>query len=904
MDAIDTNIIVIDSVICENINRFDDSERGLLSQNILSQLRNLVEAVSLKAYSSENSVTLTYDNIEKANAYVKAKGNLNFLAKFHHFLQIVASHYTVDPDNSERLMLKYYEYLLKIKAFLRKNYNIEILNNIDEFPIDLDANFAEYYEKIASRINALYIPSLQEKKGERCYVQKVKPFFVNHEIYYEVTLTLAQDDTSKFNRIIAFTKLDIQSCYAIKAAFSESSIDIFNKTMPIKIVTDWEVSIRPCEIEHFIGIFGKSVKVGSTAEYRNVMAFLTTSGMNLVDVIDLPDQLYRSVKTEITAVARVTHIYDVLDQCRNLSINKLAGTNVVRYLLYRLYNRIIKGQIGRWENENLSNLFLKNGSIPFDKMPFIFSPLGHNPKIYDLFGCLDAAERKHELLARLIRNNIEIKSQLYTPKAEIKGFTDIDNLIEAYNARLHPKHSDSRIEEYKGYLYILEYETNAVEIINELIKMSQNGITGYTASVDYWLNNSAYRIDSQEKSQVLRVMFASSCLAIVYGAAGTGKSTLINHISNFWAENNKLFLAVTNPAVENLRSRVTAPKCTYMTIANFLSSNNQNTVFDFLFIDECSFVSNASMVKVLRKASYKALVLVGDIYQIQSIAFGNWFGMAKSFVHKNAVYELSEPHRSDNKGLLDLWAKVRSINGDISEFIARGNYSSKLDESIFEETEDDEITLCLNYDGLYGINNINSFLQNNNSYPPVSWDMLVYKVGDPVLFNESKRFMPVIHNNLKGKIVDIEIINDVIKFDVEIHKAINVFEIGSLDLELVGTSENGNSVVRFYVNKIQGTDEDDNLSSRVVMPFQIAYAVSIHKSQGLEYDSVKVIITTEVEELITHNIFYTAITRAKNRLKIYWTPETQTKIIQSLSPIGNKRDASLLAGKYGLKQVN
>jgi len=41
------------------------------------------------------------------------------------------------------------------------------------------------------------------------------------------------------------------------------------------------------------------------------------------------------------------------------------------------------------------------------------------------------------------------------------------------------------------------------------------------------------------------------------------------------------------------------------------------------------------------------------------------------------------------------------------------------------------------------------------------------------------------------------------------------------------------------------------------------HAVSIHKAQGLEYDSVKIVITDEVEELVTHNIFYTAITRAR-----------------------------------------
>ncbi len=67
------------------------------------------------------------------------------------------------------------------------------------------------------------------------------------------------------------------------------------------------------------------------------------------------------------------------------------------------------------------------------------------------------------------------------------------------------------------------------------------------------------------------------------------------------------------------------------------------------------------------------------------------------------------------------------------------------------------------------------------------------------------------------------------------------------------------------------------------MPFQLAYAVSIHKAQGLEYNSVKIVIPNNNSEKITHGIFYTAITRAKEKLKIYWSPETMEKIISDFN---------------------
>lgn len=70
----------------------------------------------------------------------------------------------------------------------------------------------------------------------------------------------------------------------------------------------------------------------------------------------------------------------------------------------------------------------------------------------------------------------------------------------------------------------------------------------------------------------------------------------------------------------------------------------------------------------------------------------------------------------------------------------------------------------------------------------------------------------------------------------------------------------------------RGITEDDDTVNTLV-PFQIAYAVSIHKAQGLEYDSVKVVITDANEERISHATFYTAITRARGQLGNFWTPE-------------------------------
>lgn len=128
MDYVDKKIYDTNQVIEKNISKFDDSERGLLSQNILAQLRNLVEYIFLKIYNQRENKSLEpkYENFRIAEKYVKRIGTLSFLRKFHDLLQISTSHYTLDENASERLMLKYYEYLLKIKSFLKEEYNLDV----------------------------------------------------------------------------------------------------------------------------------------------------------------------------------------------------------------------------------------------------------------------------------------------------------------------------------------------------------------------------------------------------------------------------------------------------------------------------------------------------------------------------------------------------------------------------------------------------------------------------------------------------------------------------------------------------------------------------------------------------------------------------------------------------------
>uniref|UniRef100_UPI000255B686 ATP-dependent DNA helicase n=1 Tax=Microbulbifer agarilyticus TaxID=260552 RepID=UPI000255B686 len=389
-----------------------------------------------------------------------------------------------------------------------------------------------------------------------------------------------------------------------------------------------------------------------------------------------------------------------------------------------------------------------------------------------------------------------------------------------------------------------------------------------------------------------------SRVALIYGAAGTGKSTMVDHIAHYFNDKDKLFLAHTNPAIDNLKRKVTAQNSEFRTISSQTYRGSSDRDYDLLVIDECSTVSNADLIKVLENTAFKLLVLVGDAYQIESIEFGNWFEIIRAFIPSTSIFELTTPYRTRNDSLLAFWNKVRNIEDDIAEVMARNGYSTVLDKSLFESQGQDEIILCLNYDGLYGINNINRFLQSSNPGAATTWRVSTYKIGDPVLFFETERFRPVIYNNLKGRIVGINCEPGHIQFDVELDRPLTEFDVlGSDELEWVE-----GSIVRFSVYEYDTSDDDDD-SLNTTVPFQVAYAVSIHKAQGLEYDSVKIVITDANEEDITHSIFYTAVTRARDRLKIFWTPETQQGVLKRLQRTANPKDVPLLSARRGLKPI-
>ena len=887
------------------IDNLEFSGRGPVARSVLGDLRHLVEHVAMCTVHGGKNVPGDY--FSEAKAAIKQMGtakDTRFIADFHIYLQEVVSHYVPTEDSSERLLLKYYEYLILLKHYAANALGIQILGNLDKIPLDTDPGLDGYHREIANRVDRFTHACSPSIGNDRFYVRGVKPFFVDGRVYYEITLVPAYDSSSKYDHVLVFSSFRIPSNNAVRVSTKNASVHGLGSSdasLPIVVVDGYEASIRPCEINALLKVFGLSDAArvsGLYMSYRSLMAFLTRTGMTLCELASLPSPQYELAMETIGRSGSACPVHALLNSAHSFLVSNARGGNVLRYLLSKPRNRVIKGQLACVPNEKLGGLYLQYGCIPFENQPYCTSLLGHEVAIEDLYCCIDPEPYKDNLLAGWVaRESLKGRTLYVKDDDAASRFGDIDALIARYNDTLYRKHASRRIEHEKGRLFVKGDEDDVVAIINGLLELSATGIKGYSSTCAAWLAKNQGVVDDPAKVAALETIFADAKAALVYGSAGTGKTTMVNYVCSILDGVRKIAIANTNPAVDSLRRKIRDGSCSFQTVAKYLA---HPTACDLLIVDECSTVCNRDMRKIIDSGCFKLLMLVGDERQSESIRFGNWFSLAREFLPKKCVHEFEKPWRTTNDGLLKLWDSVRSMRPNIAEILAACDATAALDGSVLERMCSDEIVLCLNYDGLYGINSLNRLLQSLNPNPSVFWNLHTYKVGDPILFSETERFRPLLYNNLKGWIVDIDQNGrDTITFVVAVDIMMSELSVFCYQgLEFVDARD-GKTYLRFTVHRPTGQDEEDP-GDDCVVPFQVAYAVSVHKAQGLEYSSVKLVITKDVESRITHSVFYTAITRARESLRIYWSPESQNKVLSGFELASSYVDARILSSRCGL----
>jgi hypothetical protein len=307
-----------DAAICANIDVLTD-QRALLSQNVLAQLRNLVEATAVWLHEGNADAAFEFDKIKPAIRHAKAIARYRFLGQFHDWLQQIASHYTHDGETSERLMLKYFEYLLRTRNLLTDECGIQVLHNLESFPVDLDPALARYHEQIAAAINRDRTTAPADGPTDRYYIHNTRPFFVGNRIFYEVTISRANNRSSKTDRFVAFTGIDVADYHSANLTLRTGTIEVFDQQLPVTLIARWEVSIRPCEFNNFARLVGHRTKVRTNSpEYQQLMAILTARASSLLDIVTLSASDYERVRRATTASVRTAQIFPALDVARSI----------------------------------------------------------------------------------------------------------------------------------------------------------------------------------------------------------------------------------------------------------------------------------------------------------------------------------------------------------------------------------------------------------------------------------------------------------------------------------------------------------------------------------------------------------------------------------------------------------
>jgi exodeoxyribonuclease V alpha subunit len=383
---------------------------------------------------------------------------------------------------------------------------------------------------------------------------------------------------------------------------------------------------------------------------------------------------------------------------------------------------------------------------------------------------------------------------------------------------------------------------------------------------------------------------------VITGGPGTGKTTIINAIIKLAeAEGNEIKLAAPTGRAAKRMTEATGHEA--QTIHRLLginfaedASKRQNferdednpLEADIIIIDESSMVDNMLMFALLKAVdSGTRLILVGDANQLPSVGAGNVLkdiiasGVVK-VVYLNEIFRQAQEsaiimnaHKINKGEYPDITQKDKDFffmkRYDPKELISTlmGLVSSRLPNYMNCNAISDIQVLTPMRKSPLGVINLNTILQETLNPPhPNKREKQFHKS----IFREGDKVMQIKNNyNMEWRLVEkgvlIEEGQGVYNGDCGIVNYID------LDNEYVEVTFDDNRVVQYDYSQI---DE-----------LELSYAVTIHKSQGSEYKVVVLPVHSGPEMLMTRNLLYTALTRAKELAVIVGSPEMLFKMVDN-----------------------
>lgn len=376
----------------------------------------------------------------------------------------------------------------------------------------------------------------------------------------------------------------------------------------------------------------------------------------------------------------------------------------------------------------------------------------------------------------------------------------------------------------------------------------------------------------------------SACLTgsvfILTGGPGTGKTTTLNGVIKILKAQKKriLLCAPTGRAAKRMSDLTGEPARTIHRLLEvdftakgelkFKRNETNPLPADVVIADEMSMVDTLLMCSLVRaiKPTSK-FIMVGDSNQLPSVGAGN---VLKDLIASHYIpsVELKEIFRQAAQSLIvtnahrivngefpvlddrqnDFFFMNKSLESDIAELVIQLAKQRLPDTYGFSPIDDIQV-LCPTKMGMAGTKELNKQLQSALNPPSqnkaeLKFFDVIFRTGDKVMQTKNDYDVLWTKNNEKGSGIfngDIGIIRSVDRFSQNV----------TIDFE---------GRVAIY-------------TSEMLRRLEHAYAITIHKSQGSEYDAVIIPITAFTHNLLYRNLLYTGVTRAKKMIIVIGTKE-------------------------------
>ena len=456
---------------------------------------------------------------------------------------------------------------------------------------------------------------------------------------------------------------------------------------------------------------------------------------------------------------------------------------------------------------------------------------------------------------------------------------------------------------YNNNLYYMEL-TVARKLL-DLNAKSENNYKVMEAKVKEVEAKTGIKLGDLQRKAVYEAV--ESGLVIITGGPGTGKTTTINAIIKlFEMQNMEILLAAPTGRAAKRMTETTGMEA--QTIHRLLELNGnpeeggsmrfeRNELnpleADVIIIDEMSMVDIYLMYSLLKAVTVGTrLILVGDVNQLPSVGPGK---VLKDIIssEKFNVVRLSEIFRqaaeSDiitNAHKINAGQSIRLDNKSKDFFMLSMSSSIQIQRALVsliaeklppyvDATKYDIQVLTPSRKGELGVENLNKILQLYIN--PPSTDKRERQWGE-VIFRENDKVMQIKNDyQIEWKIVT--------KKGLTIKEGSGVF--------------NGDCGIIREINEFAGTvtvefDEGKlvEYTGATLEELELAYAITIHKSQGSEYPAVIIPLLNAPRPLLNRNLLYTAVTRARKCVTIVGSENSVNEMIQNESEM--KRNSGLV----------